>query len=157
MINGPEELPASGERLNGYLEGVRKRKLKIDMRLIERTDLSRESTQQALDKLLNLKHPPDAIISFNDYVHMDAVQYAQQRKIRINKDIAFVSYANLPITGYTAFPPLVSIEQYPYRQGQKAMGMMIRVLTDKKENDGHAGDSYVEEIETTLVVRDRNT
>jgi LacI family transcriptional regulator, repressor for deo operon, udp, cdd, tsx, nupC, and nupG len=154
MINGPEELPASGERLNGYLEGVRKRKLKIDMRLMERTDLSRHGTQQALEKLLGLKHPPDAIISFNDYVHMDAVQYAQQKKIRINKDIAFVSYANLPITGYTAFPPLVSIEQYPYRQGQKAMEMMINVLNDKKDNDGQPKDFYVEEIETRLVVHD---
>lgn len=154
MINGPVELPASGERLNGYLEGIRKRKLKIDMRLIERTDLSREGTQMALDKLLNLKSPPDAIISFNDYVHMDASQYAQQKKIQINKDIAFVSFANLPITAYTAFPPIASIEQYPNRQGQKAIELMIRVLNDKKENNDRVANEvyYVEEIDSTLVV-----
>jgi DNA-binding LacI/PurR family transcriptional regulator len=150
MINGPEELPASAERLNGYIEGVKKRKLKIDMRLIERTDLSREGTQHALAKLLDLKHPPDAVISFNDYVHMDAIQYAQQRNIQINKDIAFVCYGNLPITSYTAYPPLASIEQYPYRQGQKAMEMMIRVLNEKRANQG--GGFYVEEMPATLII-----
>ncbi|MDQ6608414.1 MAG: LacI family transcriptional regulator, partial [Bacteroidota bacterium] len=103
FINGPDKIQASKERLNGYIEGISKQKLKVDMRLVEKTDLSKESTYEAVKSLLKLKKPPNAIITFNDYVHMDAVQCAQLQNIQVNKDIVFVSYANLPITGYTAF------------------------------------------------------
>ncbi len=44
FINGPEKLQASKERLKGYLEGVTRQKLKIDMQMVETTDLSKEST-----------------------------------------------------------------------------------------------------------------
>jgi len=152
FINGPEKIQASKERLNGYIEGVAKQKLKVDMQMVEKTDLSKESTQDAMKKLLSLKHPPQAIITFNDYVHMDAVQYAQKQGINVNREIVFVSYANLPITSYTAFPPLVSVEQYPYGQGEKAMQLMIRILNEKQKNLTGQEMYYTEEISPALVV-----
>ena len=154
MINGPDRLQASKERLNGYIEGLSKKKLKVDMQLVEKTDLSKEDTIRAIKNLLSLKKMPQAIVTFNDYVHMDAVQFAQQQNIHINKDIVFVSYANLPITSYTAFPPLASIEQYPYGQGEKAMEMMIRILNERKQDKTWPDKFLVEEITATLVMRE---
>jgi LacI family repressor for deo operon, udp, cdd, tsx, nupC, and nupG len=151
FINGPDRLQASKERMNGYIEGVSKKKLKINMQLVEKTDLSKESTYQAMKKLLSLKKRPQAIITFNDYVHMDAVKFAQQQNVQVNKEIVFVSYANLPITSYTAHPPLVSIEQYPYRQGKKAMEILVKILNHKSENKKLPKTYYVEEIPVTLV------
>lgn len=152
MINGPEKLPASKERLNGFIEGISRKKIKVDMQLVENTDLSKESTCKAIKNLLSLKKIPDAIISFNDYVHMDVVQYAYNQNLQINKDIAFVSYANLPITGYMAHPPLVSIEQYAYGQGEKAMEIMMQILSDKTKNVHNADVYYNEEVSATLVM-----
>jgi DNA-binding LacI/PurR family transcriptional regulator len=151
FINGPDKINASKERMNGYIEGISKQKLKVDMQMVEKTDLSKEGTHNAMKKLLALKNPPTAIITFNDYVHMDAVQYAQKHNIKVNKDIVFVSYANLPITSYTAFPPLASIEQYPYGQGEKAMELMIKILSEKTDNKITSTSFYVEEMPTTLV------
>jgi LacI family repressor for deo operon, udp, cdd, tsx, nupC, and nupG len=151
FINGPDRLQASKERLNGYIEGISKKKMKIDMQLVEKTDLSKESTYEAMKKLLSLKKRPQAIITFNDYVHMDAVKFAQQQNVQVNKDIVFVSYANLPITSYTAHPPLVSIEQYPYMQGVKAMELLIRILNEKSFNKSLPGKFYTEEVPATLV------
>ena len=85
-----------------------------------------------MSKLLSLKKPPDAIISFNDYVHLDAVQYALQNGIKVNEDIFFASYANISTNKYAAFPPLVSIDQFPYQQGQAAMNMLIDILQKKQ-------------------------
>jgi DNA-binding LacI/PurR family transcriptional regulator len=150
FINGPDKIIASKERLNGYIEGISKKKLKVDMQMVEKTDLSKESTIAAMQKLLALKNPPNAIITFNDYVHMDAVQYAHSQKVEINKEIVFVSYANLPITRYTAFPPLVSMEQYPNRQGEKAMEIMMHFLHEKKDCNAVF---YTEEMTATLVTQ----
>lgn len=151
FINGPERIKASKERLDGYIEGISKQKIKVDMQMVERTDLSRESTWAAMKNLLELKSPPTAIITFNDYVHMDAVQYARQQGIQVNKDIVFVSYANLPITSYTADPPLVSIEQFPFGQGHKAMEIMIRILNEKTLTKTSPAQYYIEEMSTKLV------
>lgn len=155
LINGPKNLTASKERLNGYIEGMAAKKLKVDMQMVETTDLSREGTWQAMKSLLNLNHPPNAIISFNDYVHMDAVQMAQQQNIQVNKDILFLSYANLPITAYTAYPPVVSIEQYPYGQGEMAMEILNKLLNREKSPDEQSS-FYVEEIPATLVMHQGN-
>jgi LacI family transcriptional regulator, repressor for deo operon, udp, cdd, tsx, nupC, and nupG len=152
LINGPDKLPASKERLSGYIEGVSRKKLKVDMQLVEESDLSKEGTISAMKKLLRLKHPPAAVISFNDYVHMDAVQYAQQHGVQVNKDMVFVSYANLPITSYTAHPPLISIEQYPYGQGERAMEIMIDILNRKSGGHQHDEEYYNEEMAATLVM-----
>ncbi len=151
FINGPDRLQASKERMNGYIEGVSKKKLKIDMQLVEKTDLSKESTYEAMKKLLSLKKRPQAIITFNDYVHMDAVKFAQQQNVQVNKEIVFVSYANLPITSYIAHPPLVSIEQYPYRQGEKAMEILVKILNHKSEYKKLPKTYYIEEVPVTLV------
>jgi len=149
LINGPDELAASKERLKGYVDGLSKKRLKADMNLVVQTDFSKEKTVEAMEHLLSLKNRPDVIISFNDYVHMDAVQYAYQKGVKINKDIAFVSYANLPITEYTAFPPLLSLEQYPYGQGEKAMQVMMQLLASQDENAVEV--FYTEELKATLI------
>jgi LacI family repressor for deo operon, udp, cdd, tsx, nupC, and nupG len=151
LINGPDKLGASKERLRGFLEGYSRKKLKVDMQLVEKTDFTKEKTIEAMENLLSLKNPPQAIISFNDYVHMDAVQYAHQQNIEVNKDIVFASYANLPITHYMAFPPMASIEQYPYGQGEKAMELLIKILNEKTLGSFQEGTVYQEEMPATLV------
>ncbi len=154
MINGPEQLAASRERLDGYIRALRKHRLKFDPQLIVDTDLTRPSTEQAMHQLLTHKRKPTAIVVFNDYVVLDAVQYARKLKFRINKDIVFVSYANLPLNHYTAFPPLASVEQFPYTQGQKATETLMELL--RSTNGDAASQAYYRIIlESQLVVHNR--
>ena len=146
LINGPGVLLASKERFKGYMDGLAQKKLKVDMQLVEVSDLSTESTNKVMEKLLSMKTRPNAIISFNEYVHMDAVKYAESKGIKINNDIMFASFAHLSITNYTAHPPVISVEQFPYLQGEKAVEMLIRLLnSDEKQY-------YKEEIEPQLFV-----
>ena len=128
FINGPSQLTAARERLKGYIEGISRRKIKVDMQLVEQTDFSRAGTDRAMTNLLSLKNPPAAIITFNDYVHLDAVRFAQQNKINTNKKILFLSYGNLSITAHTAFPPIASVEQYPALQGKRATEILIELI-----------------------------
>lgn len=155
LINGPDKLSASKERLTGYIDGHSRKKLKVDMQLVEKTNLSKEETYAAMESLLAQKNRPQAVITFNEYVHMDAVQYAREKGIEVNKDIVFASYANLPIISYTAHPPLVSVEQYPYGQGEKAMEIMIDILNKKSEKEFDPTRFQVEELPATLVMHSR--
>lgn len=151
MINGPEKLFASQERVHGYIKALQKSRLKYDPSLIVSSDLTKEGTFAAMKTLLTSKRKPTAIVTFNDYVALDAVQYAMQQKLKINKDITFVSYANLPISNYTAFPPLASVEQFPYVQGQKAMDTLLELLS-KNGKDAENTTYYKIILESQLVI-----
>lgn len=131
FIKGPDTLIHSKQRLNGYYQGLKKHKLKADAAFVVSTDLSRKKTQDAMHKLLALKSRPSAVIAFNDYVALDATKYARSQGLKINKDIAFVSYANLPITSYLDEPPLASVEQFPYQQAEKATDILLQLIQSK--------------------------
>ena len=87
-----------------------------------------------MHKLLALKNRPTAVIAFNDYVALDATKYTRSQGLKINKDISFVSYANLPITSYLDDPPLASVEQFPYQQAEKAAGILLQLIQSKGED-----------------------
>lgn len=84
-----------------------------------------------------LKNKPTAIFTFNDYVVLDAVQATKKLKLKINRDISFVSYVNIPISNYSAHPPLASGEQFSYQQAQKDMETMFDLLTKKQPENGN--------------------
>lgn len=154
MINGPEKLPATKERLDGYIQAMTKSRLKYDPALVLNCNLTKQSVCAVTEKLLTGKRKPTAIVTFNDYVALDAVQQAQKMKLKINKDICFVSYANLPLTNYTAFPPMASVEQFPYQQGQKATETLIDLLNQKTKGEVENGNAtyYKIILESKLMV-----
>ena len=156
MINGPEKLSATKDRLDGYIQAMTKSRLKYDPALVLNCDLTKESVCAATEKLLTGKRKPTAIVTFNDYVALDAVQQAQKMNLKINKDICFVSYANLPFSNYAAFPPMASVEQFPYQQGQKATETLMELLQQKsKEKTDNPNTTFYKIIlESQLVIHD---
>lgn len=130
-IQGPATLSIKNERLEGFYEAHKRHKLPVDESLLVNTDLSAQSTKQAFDQLMGLKKRPTAILVFNDYVALDAIHYAREQKLKINKDVTFVSYANVSVTRYLDFPPIASVEQFPYDQGSRATELLFKVLEQK--------------------------
>jgi LacI family transcriptional regulator len=128
LINGPKTVIASQERFEGYRDALSRKRIKVDPAFIVSTNLSAAETRQAMEQLLALKRKPTAIITFNDYVALDAIQFAKSKKIIINKDLSFVSFANLPLCHYMENPPLASVEQFPFEQGYKAAEILWQLL-----------------------------
>jgi len=151
MINGPGKLLASHQRKQGFIKAMSSNRIKYDPSLMTVSDLTKESTYEAMEQLLSAKRKPEAIVTFNDYVLLDAVQYAKKKKLKINKDITFVSYANLPFSAHAAFPPMASLEQYPYLQGQKATGVLLQLLEKNKDERMNAPYNNII-IEPTLIL-----
>jgi LacI family transcriptional regulator len=150
MINGPESLLASRQRVQGYIDAFQKSRLKFDPLFIVSSNLTAQNTEEAMQYLLSLKRKPTAIVTFNDYVALDAIQYAKKMQLEINKDISFVSFANLPFIHYLDSPPLASVEQYPYLQGEKATEILLDLIA--KNNDEENAFSQKVIVESKLVV-----
>lgn len=151
MINGPQTMVATGERKEGYIKAMTKNRLKYDPSLIVSCDLTEEGTKKALDELLASKRKPTAIVTFNDYVALFAIKHAAKLNIRINKDLEFVSYANLPLIHYMENIPAASVEQFPYLQGQKATDILMDLLHHQDTGGNEPSAFYKVIIESQLV------
>jgi LacI family repressor for deo operon, udp, cdd, tsx, nupC, and nupG len=125
LINGPGHLSASQERLESFRQTLWQKRRKYDPSLVICSDLSKDSTCKAMQQLLDRKQRPDAVITFNDYIALDCLQYAKRSKI---KGISFVSFANEPICSYIDNAPIASVEQFPYQQGEKATQLLLQLL-----------------------------
>ncbi len=157
IINGPEEMKSCKERVKAYMDTLSSKKIKIDLSLVVSTDLSQEQVYNATEELLTLKKPPTAILTINDYVALDAIQYVKRHKKETNKNIAFVSYANLPLTNYVAHPPIASVEQYPYEQAEKATQILFELLDEKSKKSAEGEEEFYRNviIEGHLIVHQK--
>lgn len=151
MINGPNTIIASGERKEGYIKAMTKNRLKYDPSLIVSCNLTEEGTRKALNELLNSKRKPTAIVTFNDYVALFAIKYARELNLTINKDLEFVSYANLPLVDFIEHIPSASVEQFPFLQGQKAADILLDLLRSKSHQNTEQTAFYKIIIESQLV------
>jgi len=151
LINGPATLFATNERREGYIKAMVKNRLKFDPTLVVNSDLTEQGTQAALDELLHNKRKPTAIVTFNDYVALYAIKHARRQNLEINKDIEFVSYANLPLIGYMDHIPIASVEQFPHLQGQKAAEILLDLLARKENALSEPGAYYNSIVESQLV------
>ncbi|MES2276276.1 MAG: LacI family DNA-binding transcriptional regulator [Bacteroidota bacterium] len=157
MINGPATLFASSERKEGYIKAMTKNRLKFDPSLVLSCDLTEKGTQKAMNELLASKRKPTAIVTFNDYVALFAIKYARDLKLTINKDMEFVSYANLPLINYMENVPAASVEQFPYLQGQKAADILLDLLSRKNQGIEEQTAYYKIIIESQLIESHKQT
>jgi DNA-binding LacI/PurR family transcriptional regulator len=133
LLNASENLGVSQERLEGYLSAIRENGLEIIPNYIKFSNLSKEDTSVKMLELLALDEKPQAILAFNDYVALNAMQICKQQGFIPNKDVYFVSFANLPICTYMENPPIASVEQFAYNMGEKAAQILVEVM-DSVEN-----------------------
>lgn len=135
FIKGPGTMIPSQERLDGYYEGLKKHKLPVKEEYVVQTDLSQQQTLDAMAQLLSVKDRPTAVIAFNDYIALQAIRYTRSKGLKINTDIFFVSYANLPVTSYLDDPPIASVEQFPYQQAEKATDILFKLINREEPNE----------------------
>ena len=151
LLNGPYPLVASEDRYRGYIRALIEEKLPVENALIKRVDLTADDTRQKMTQLIQSTQRPDAVLAFNDYVALDAMQACRKQGLRINEDISFVSFANLPLTAYMDHSPLASVEQHPYQIGHKAVEILLNLMESKEDLPSDGFQCVM--LEPELVVR----
>jgi len=134
MINGPASLETSMERTRGYIHALASSEIAPNSSYMVNTDLTEDSTKLTLDKFMNMASTPTAIITFNDYIALYALRHIRLSRININNDVVIGSFANLSIMNYLENGPLASIEQFPDKQGKKAVEILFDLISQKNSN-----------------------
>ena len=134
LLNGAEILDVCKERFEGYAAAIQDNGLELTPQYVKYTNLSKEDTGIKMLELLALDDKPQAIFAFNDYVALNAMQVCKQHGFVPNKDIYFVSFANLPICSYMENPPIASVEQFAYTMGERAAQILVNIMKSDNLN-----------------------
>lgn len=130
LLNGPCTLQATEERQQGYEAALTNHGIRIRPEYLKNSDLTQADTLRKTSELLDLTEPPQAILAFNDYLALDAMQVCRQRNLIINQDIYFISFSNFSFCSYLEQPPIAAIEQFPYKMGVEAVQLVLSAIED---------------------------
>lgn len=147
-IAGPASLQLTRNRMNGYIDALKKYELPVEEPLIVHGDFTINKARECTRYLLALAQPPDAIFAVNDQSAFGAMFEIKARGLRIPQDVAIVGFTNEPLTELVE-PALTTVAQPVYELGKIAAELFLaRTVSDPK--------TYVPEtrvLKTELVIR----
>ncbi len=132
-LAGPNTLPNSRNRLNGYRDALQKHGLPVESDLIISYDLTLEKANIYVNHLLNLPQPPDALFAINDPTAIEALTVIKGRGLRVPDDVAVVGFSDDPLSALIE-PGLTTVAQPVHEIGQQAARLLVEQL------NAHDGD-----------------
>ena len=88
------------QRLNGYLDALRKYGVAVRKQLIKMRYPSREWGYHAARELFELKHPPTAVFCANDTIAAGVVNFCADRGIGIPEELSVIGFGNTQTAEY---------------------------------------------------------
>lgn len=138
----PEELIATRERKQGFIDAHTAAGLDVDTALIRPADCMnpapedrRRMLEFALDSMLALPEPPTVICAGNDRLALQFYGRLRSRGVRVPEEMSIAGYDDYRLISETLYPPLTTVE-LPYRQmGQAAAEILLKRLAGEDHTE----------------------
>jgi LacI family transcriptional regulator len=143
-----KNLSISSGRMNGYLEALKKNKIKQDNNLILQCAGSDAHNKVLIRKLLKRKNRPEGIFASVETLAISAYEVCAELKLRIPEDVKIIAFSN----SYAAAlfnPSLTAIAQPAYEMGREAASILFKMV----EKKGHHFLKERTVINSVLVAR----
>lgn len=147
-ICGNPNKKVSVERLNGYLDTMRKNNLNISDGFIQYSTSNYQCGYNIMKTILNLKKKPTAVYCVDDAFASKAVTAALDLGFRIPEDISVMGFDNQRVLpdSYKG-PDITSVAQPLYDIGFES----IQLLADQL--DGKTGPEMIRKVYDTFIVK----
>lgn len=149
-LTGQQHRENYKDRVDGYKKALKDHGIKVDKRLIfECETKSAEEGVLAVQQLLSLPQPPDAVFSTNDNMAISILQYLKKIGIRVPKDFGIVGFNNDFITSIID-PPITTIYNPAFEIGKHA----AKLLLEHQRLNWTEKNFITIRLETELIVRE---
>ncbi|MFQ5611244.1 MAG: substrate-binding domain-containing protein [Anaerolineae bacterium] len=135
-LASPADLMFTAFRLQGFRQATQAHNLALDEDLILYGDLSQRSGYHLAMQLLSADNPPTAIVACNDLMALGAMSAAQERGLRVGRDIAITGFDDIPL-GEHSHPPLTTVHQPIYRIGEMVCKILIKLVRSETLAERH--------------------
>lgn len=114
------------ERLQGFYLGSRLLKLRLrDDWIIRGLPDGRTAAQ----RILSLKERPTAVISCNDFIALEIIDYCKEQNINIPEDLSIAGFDDIESSAWSQ-PPLTTVRVLTDEMGEKAVKRLIEKISD---------------------------
>ena len=135
ILAGPKNLGISNSRLDGYLNALKKYKIKKDNDLIVHCDFNQDYAFFATRELLSMKKRPDAICTISDRMAIGAMLAIKEKGLNMPRDIGLVGFNNEPTLSLVT-PTISSVEQPCFELGKAAAKLFIESMHHNEDMTG---------------------
>ena len=132
-ITGPLNNTQAQLRLQGYRNALQAANIAILAGYEAHGDFQFSSGGVAMQQLLDLPIPPQAVFCFNDAMAIGAYQRLYQNGLEAGKDIAIIGYDDIEIAQYMT-PSLTTIHQPKEELGQLAVETLLNRIQNPQES-----------------------
>lgn len=129
FVTGNKDLSVSKQRIDGYVETMKKYNRKFDDLIFE-SDFTLEGGIKITEKILNHDKNIDAIFYSNDVMALGGLKVLIRNQLRVPQDISVIGFDNIKISNFIE-PELTTIAQPIYDMGKKACEVLIDVINNK--------------------------
>lgn len=147
-ISGDITTQAAEKRLQGYLAGLKEKRLSVKEEYILKTDYSRGQARQASEKLFKMSEPPTAVFVASDSMALEVMAVARELGKNIPADLSIVGFDDNP-SGLYGPVALTTVRQPLIKMAEEGVKELNRLMNSKK---GAAVKKII--LPTELVVRE---
>ncbi len=145
-LQGPN-VSTANDRYSGYLKALREARIKARTEYVAPVLYHEEiSAARAMDALLRLSPPPDAVFAASDPIAIGALEAARARGVRVPDELGIVGVGNHRYTPFLRVP-LSTVDQNRVRIGTEAVELLLAGMREHSEPAARL-------IAPRLVVRD---
>ncbi|MDT8862938.1 LacI family transcriptional regulator [Alkalihalobacillus sp. MEB130] len=130
-ISGHKDLYVAVQRLNGFLNAMRKYNLDVpDDYIVDGGFFHYEGGQKAMRQLLKLKELPTAVYVAGDLMALGAISEIKKNGLNVPEDISVIGFDDIKMVEYTT-PALTTLRQDTALMGKTAANLLIDQINNK--------------------------
>jgi LacI family transcriptional regulator, repressor for deo operon, udp, cdd, tsx, nupC, and nupG len=126
-VTGPDDVPSSKERLEGYHYALQGAGIAIDNNLQLAGDYTAESGKSCAEKLLLLRDRPTAIFCFNDEMAIGVMKLLQRQGFNVPNDVSVMGFDDIHYADLVT-PALTTVHQPLHEIGSTCIKLLLQQL-----------------------------
>lgn len=148
FISGPTDLASARTRRQALLASLKRRGLSVDEALMEVGNHRIDGGRAAMERLLELKKLPTAVIASNDLTAIGAIGAMHRRGLRVPEDISVVGFDDIEISAFL-HPALTTVRLSRADLADRAFQALFRA----GKRDGGPVTAMEYKIRPELILR----
>ncbi len=140
FVRGPRHNQEAEDRYHAFEDAMELRKISVDPRLVVDGDFTREAGIEAVRELLDVRRVTlqdiEALVVASDSMAVTLLDELRRRGIRVPTQIAVIGFDDIEEARFTV-PPLSSVWQPLFEQGQEAMNAVVESIDNSQQRRPH--------------------
>ncbi len=128
-FTGDQSLEIFQNRTEGFKKALMDNKMEFNENYVLQIKSNVDAGRLAMEQLLNLQNPPDALFSTSDFAALGAIQVLNERGVKIPEEFCVIGFSNEPFTKFMELS-ISSVDQSPLEMGKMTAKVFLEQINN---------------------------